>query len=72
MIDYLIIWGHMYLIHVSAWTSLIMLNEIYQNGVPKPIKALKLLARSAFVAAVLGLFSSHAHSHYLSHFVGGK
>lgn len=69
MLDYFTQWGHMYIMHFGAWVSFMFGTTIYKNGLPDIIDLPKMLKTSAILAVVLSIFSSHSHSHYLSHFV---
>jgi hypothetical protein len=67
ILSYLTEWGHIYLMHVCALTGILMLDNIRKEGLPFPSKA--LVIKPLVWALILAAFSSHAHTHYLSHFV---
>jgi hypothetical protein len=73
MIHYLLEWGHMYLVHVGALTSAFAIGSIYKEGLPyiEGYELIETMIRALCSAALIAIFSSHAHSHYLSHFTGG-
>jgi len=69
--NYLTTWFHAYIIHFSGWISLMFGTHFYNNGIEK-FEDIKPLFKVAFItSAILSLFSSQAHTHYLTYF-GGK
>lgn len=66
MSHYLMIWGHMYLIHFGAWITFSIGCTVHREGVPSP-KALPELFKSATVLSLfLSIVSSQSHAHYLN------
>lgn len=67
MLHYLVEWLHIYAIHTGALTGLLMIDNVRKEGLPLPSKA--LVIKPLVWAMILAIFSSHAHAHYMSHFV---
>ena len=70
MLEYLAHWGHLYLVHLGVWISALTGVAVSKNGIPlKPHDTLDLLKSVLLLALVMAMFSSHAHSHYIQHFI---
>lgn len=69
MSEYFLQWGHAYLLHFGAWISFSIGATVAKSGLPKPKDIPMILLSSVILAAVVAIFSSHAHTHYLSHFI---
>lgn len=68
MIKYLVEWLHLYSIHFGAIVAILMLFELYKNGLPDDFRNFKGKLISAVVlAGVLAIFSSHCNTHMLFH-----
>lgn len=64
-------WGHAYVVHFGAWISFMFAATVYKNGLPEKTDAVIPLLKTAIVLAlILSIFSSHSHTHYLSHLAG--
>ena len=68
MYSYLLQWTHLYLIHVGAWVSFAFGAQVTKNGLPDPRKVPSMLLSAVILAAVVAIFSSHSHTHFLQHF----
>jgi len=61
-------WFDHYIVHFGAWTSSLAVMNIYKNGLPSSLAALRdNLLMTALVALLLALPSSKAHMHYNAH-----
>ena len=67
MSEYLIEWGHTYLMHFGAWVSFAIGANVVKNGLPTIKEIPKIMASCIILAAIVGIFSSHSHNHYVSH-----
>jgi hypothetical protein len=69
MVEYLLHWMHAYIAHFGIWMTLLVVFDIYKNGLPEPNK-IPVIFKSAFVlAAIASVFSSHAQTHIIKHFL---
>lgn len=59
------------MVHFGAWVSLIIAATVHKEGAPEPAKLKGIFVSAVALAAVVALFSSHSHSHYVSHFING-
>jgi hypothetical protein len=66
--EYLIHWGHLYIVHFGFWMTFAFGATIYNDGIPDFKKLPALLKSAVVIAALLSLFSSHSH-HYLTSIV---
>jgi len=62
--EYLVHWGHLYIVHFGAWISFMIAATVYKKGVPEDSVG-SLLLRSIALSAFLAIFSSHSH-HYMT------
>ena len=69
MSKYLIEWLHLYSIHFGIVTAILLLLDIYINGLPDSKLIASKLKSAVILAAALALFSSHAHNHALFHLI---
>ncbi len=69
MLPYLIEWGHTYLVHFGSWMTFAFAATVTKKGLPQPKDVLGIVQSAVAMAAIVAIFSSHAHSHYLNHFV---
>lgn len=67
MSDYFVQWGHTYVMHFGAWVSLMFTVQIHKVGILPASSIRTYLGRALVLAAVLSVFSSHSHNHYLQH-----
>ena len=67
MLHYLVEWGHIYLMHVAALSGALILDKARAKELPLP--SLDLVIGPFVWASMIAILSSHAHAHYLSHFV---
>ena len=65
MLDYLVQWGHMYVVHIGAWVTFGFGATIYKNGMPPLSEVPSMLKTAIILALILAIFSSHSH-HYLA------
>jgi hypothetical protein len=65
---YLIEWGHTYMMHFGAWVSFAFGAQVTKKGLPEPKEVKSLLVSAIVMAAVVAVFSSHSHNHFLQHF----
>lgn len=72
MLEYFVQWGHHYVMHFGAIVSVGLMASLYKDGLPEPKKLPKLLLSAVCLAAVVALFSSHSHTHYIQFLSGGK
>jgi hypothetical protein len=70
MVEYFTEWGHTYLMHLGAWVSFGIGATVMKNGLPMSKEIPKIMLSCIILAAVVSVFSSHSHNHYLSHVVG--
>jgi hypothetical protein len=70
MSEYMITWGHAYLMHFGAWVSFAFGATVYKNGLPEPKKIPSMVLSAVTLAAIVAIFSSHSHTHYLQKFIG--
>ena len=69
MLHYFYEWLHIYSIHFGALVALGLVTTVYVRGLPEPKEICGLLKSAVALGAIIAVFSSHAHAHYLSHFV---
>ena len=68
MLNYLMQWGHMYVMHFGMWMTFAFGATIYRDGLPELEKLPKLIKTAIVVSLALSLFSSHSH-HYMSNII---
>lgn len=62
---------HLYLVHVSGWACFLVASDVVKNGLPRiGTNDWTGFLIAVPIALVMGLISSHAHSHYLTYLVG--
>ena len=66
---YLILWSHIYLIHFGAWVTFCLATTVMKNGVPHIREIPKILLAAVIMAAVMSVFSSHSHTHFINQLV---
>jgi hypothetical protein len=64
MLDYLISWGHLYIIHFGAWVTFAFAMTFYKHGIPELKKLPSMLKAIVIIAAILSVFSSHSHHYF--------
>lgn len=64
--SYFINWAHAYSVHFGVWVTFVVGCTIYRDGAPSPKKLPGLLESALAIAAILSVFSSHSHVHYIS------
>jgi hypothetical protein len=67
MSQYIVEWLHHYAIHFGAWVCFLIAATVHKSGIPDAPD--KTMGKALFLAAILSIFSSFSHNHYLSHFV---
>lgn len=65
LLQYLLQWGHMYIMHVGAWITFAFGASIYKEGMPVTERIPSMIKTALILAAILSIFSSHSH-HYIS------
>jgi glucose uptake protein GlcU len=68
MTPYFIEWGHTYLVHLGAWVGFAIGVHTTKFGLPHPKQIPTITLSALILAAIVAIFSSHAHNHYLAHF----
>jgi hypothetical protein len=68
MSDYIVQWGHTYLVHFGAWIGFAIGVHTTKFGLPHPKQIPMIVLSSVILASLVAIFSSSAHNHYLSHF----
>jgi hypothetical protein len=58
---------HMLLVHAPIAMALIVAADVHQHGAPPIDHIPGLLTSSGLLGVVVGLFTAHAHVHYLSY-----
>lgn len=66
---YYINWFHLFVIHFGMWVTFMFGATIMKGEIPEPDKLWKLFKSVVILAALLSVFSSHSHVHYLSNFL---
>jgi hypothetical protein len=66
--DYLIHWGHLYVVHFGVWMTFMFAAAIYLNGIPNLQKLPAMLKSAVIIAAIMSIFSSHSH-HYMTNII---
>ena len=70
MIQYLIDWFNLYIVHFGGWITFIFACSIYSKGLPN-MKLLPNMFRTAMILSdILSIFSSHSHHNFLTQLVG--
>lgn len=70
MIEYTINWLHLYSIHFGAVVAILLLFDVYKEGLVSDLSHLKDKFKVAAVMAMfVSLFSSHCHMHTVVHFL---
>jgi uncharacterized ion transporter superfamily protein YfcC len=67
--NYVFEWSQAYLMHFAGWVSFLLAFQVYKKGLPRLWLIPELVKSAIAMALVVGLFSSAAHNHYLSHFL---
>lgn len=65
--NYFTDWAHIYMVHFGMWISFMIAASVHKNGVQEMPD--KLIYRAMILSAFVAIFSSHAHNHYMQHFV---
>lgn len=65
--SYLIEWGHMYYVHFGGWVTFMIAASVHRDGIDSI--STKTVGKIMVLSVIASMFSSHAHSHYLDHFV---
>jgi hypothetical protein len=69
MIEYLLHWMHAYVSHLGMWISILIMFEIYKDGLPSYKKIPGLFLSAIIFAAIISLFSSQAQTHFIENFM---
>lgn len=68
--NYLFEWFHIYFIHFTALVAFFISTTVTVKGLPKLKEIQPMLLSSVILSSLVAVFSSHAHHHYLDHFLG--
>lgn len=70
MFEYLIQWAHMYIVHFGIWVTFMFGITMHSNGIPHLKELPDMFKTSMILSAILSIFSSHSHHHFMTHLAG--
>jgi hypothetical protein len=59
-------WFHLYIVHFGALMSFCLAANVTKNGLPLVSAIPQLVCSSAALSAIIAIFSSGSHSHYIA------